>query len=81
MSRKRQELLLYFDFGRIDKITANVDCSHLLERKVMTNLESILKSREITLPKNVHLVRAMVFQVVMYGCEFSSVVQSVSDSL
>ena len=69
MSRKRQELLLYFDFGRIDKITANVDCSHLLERKVMTNLESILKSREITLSTKVHLAKAMVFPVVRYGCQ------------
>ena len=57
------------------KITPDGDCSHeikrrfLLGRKAMTNLESILKSREITLPKNVHLVKAMVFQVVMYGCE------------
>ena len=45
----------------------------LLGRKVMTNLESILKSRDITLPTKVHLVKAMVFPVVMYGCEFSSV--------
>ena len=57
------------------KITADGDCSHeikrclLLGRKVMTNLESILKSRDITLPTNVHLVKAMVFPVVMYGCE------------
>ena len=57
------------------KITADGDCSHeikrhlLLGRKVMTNLDSILKSREITLPKKVHLVKAMVFPVVMYGCE------------
>ena len=57
------------------KITADGDCSHeikihlLLERKVMTNLDSILKSRDITLPTNVHLVKAMVFPVVMYGCE------------
>ena len=57
------------------KITANGDCSHeikrflLLWRKVMTNLGSILKSRDITLPTNVHLVKAMVFPVVMYGCE------------
>ena len=61
------------------KITADGDCSHeikrclLLERKVMTNLYSISKSRDITLPKKVHLVKAMVFPVVMYGCEFSSV--------
>ena len=57
------------------KITADVDCSHeikrllLLGRKVMTNLDSILKSRDITLPTKVHLVKAMVFPVVMYGCE------------
>ena len=57
------------------KITADGDYSHeikrhlLLGRKVMTNLESILKSRDITLPTKVHLVKAMVFPVVMYGCE------------
>ena len=57
------------------KITANDDCSHeikrhlLLGRKVMTNLDSILKSRDITLSTKVHLVKAMVFPVVMYGCE------------
>ena len=57
------------------KITADGDCSHeskrclLLGRKVMTNLSSILKSRDITLPTKVHLVKAMVFPVVMYGCE------------
>ena len=57
------------------KIMADSDCSHeikrhfLLGRKVMTNLDSILKSRDITLPTNVHLVEAMVFPIVMYGCE------------
>ena len=57
------------------KITADGDCSHeikrrlLLRRKVMTNLDSIFKSRDITLPTKVHLVKAMVFPVVMYGCE------------
>ena len=57
------------------KITADGDCSHeikrllLLGRKVMINLDSILKSRDITLPTEVHLVKAMVFPVVMYGCE------------
>ena len=57
------------------KITADGDCSHeikrclLLERKAMTNLDSILKSRDISLPTKVHLVKAMVFPVVMYGCE------------
>ena len=57
------------------KITADGDCSHeikrhlLLGRKVMTNLDSILKSGDITLPTKIHLVKAMVFPVVMYGCE------------
>ena len=57
------------------KITVDGDCSHeikrhlLLGRKVMTNLDSILKSRDITFPTKVHLVKAMVFSVVMYGCE------------
>ena len=57
------------------KITADGDCGHkikrrlLLGRKAMTNLDSILKSRDITLPTKVHLVKAMVFPVVMYGCE------------
>ena len=63
-----------FIFGG-SKITAGGDCSHeikrrlLLGRKVMTNLDSILKSRDITLPTKVHLVKAMVFPVLMYGCE------------
>ena len=57
------------------KITANGDCSHgikrclLLGRKVMTNLDSILKSRDITFPTKVHLVKAVVFPVVIFGCE------------
>ena len=57
------------------KITADSDCSHeikrclLLGRKVMTNLDSVLKSRDITLPTKVHIVKAMVFPVLMYGCE------------
>ena len=57
------------------KITADGDCSHKIKRhflsgrKAMTNLDSILKSRDITLPTEVHLVKAMVFPVVMYGCE------------
>ena len=57
------------------KITADGDCSHeikrrlLLGRKLMTNLDSIFESRDITLPTKVHLVKAMVFPVVMYGCE------------
>ena len=66
-------ILLYVLLG--SKITADGDCSHeikrrlLLGRKVMTNQGSILKSRDITLPTKVHLVKAMVFPVVMYGCE------------
>ena len=57
------------------KITADGDCSHEIKRhlllgwKMMTNLDSVLKSRDITLPKKVRLVKAMVFPVVMYGCE------------
>ena len=68
------ETVAYFILGG-SKITANCDCSHeikrrlLLGRKVMTNLDSILKSRDITLSTKVHLVEAMVFPVVMYGCE------------
>ena len=64
------------------KITADGDCSHeikrrlLLGRKVMTNLDSILKSRDITLPTKVRLVKAMVFPVVMYGCESWTVKKS-----
>ena len=65
--------------GGGSKITADGDCSHeikrrlLLERKVMTKLNSIFKSRDITLPTKVHLVKAMVFPVVMYGCESWSI--------
>ena len=61
------------------KITADGDCSHqinrclLLRRKAMTNLDSILKSRNIILPTKIHLVKAMVFPVVMYGCESWSI--------
>ena len=68
------ETVADFIFGG-SKTTADGDCSHeiigclLLERKVMNNLDSILKSRDITLPIKVHLVKAMVFPVVMYGCE------------
>jgi len=66
---------IFLDF----KITEDGDCSHkikrclLLGRKVMTNIDSILKSRDITLPTKVRLVKAMVFPVVMYGCEFWTV--------
>ena len=68
------ERVAYYIFAG-PKIISDSDCSHeikqhlLLGRKVLTNLDSILKSREITLPTNVHLVKAMVFPVVMYGCE------------
>ena len=68
------ETVADFSFGG-SKITVDGDCSHeikrrlLLGRKVMTNLDSILKSRDITLPTKIHLVKAMVSPVVMYGCE------------
>ena len=68
------ETVTDFIFGG-SKITAEGDCSHeikrclLFRRKIMTNLDSILKSRDITLSTTVHLVKAMVFPVVMYGCE------------
>ena len=66
---------LYFGGLQKKKVTADGDCSHeikrhlLLGRKVMTNLDSILKSRDITLPTKVHLVKNKVFPVVMYACE------------
>ena len=69
-----RETVADFIFGG-SKITANGDCSHEVKRclflggKVMTNLDSILKSRDITLPTKVHLVKAMVFPVLMYGCD------------
>ena len=68
-----EQWLTLFFLG--SKITADGDCSHEIKRrflpgrKVMTNLDSILKSRDITLPTKVHLVKAMVFPVVVYGCE------------
>ena len=73
-SGERVKTVSDFIFGG-SKITADGDCSHkikrhlLLGRKVMTNLDSIFKSRDITLPTKVHLVKAMVFPVVMYECE------------
>ena len=73
--RKQCQILFYFFGGGASKITGDGDCSHeikrrlLLGRKVMTNLDSIFKSRDITLPTKVRLVKAMVFPVVMYGCE------------
>ena len=81
MGRHRQQTSMYTvetvtDFVFLgSKITADGDCSHeikrrlLLGRKAMTNLDSILKSRDITLPTKVRLVKPMVFPVVMYGCE------------
>ena len=68
------ETVTHFIWGG-SKITADGDCSHeikrhlLLGRKAMTNLDSILESRDVTLPTKVHLVKAMVFPAVMYGCE------------
>ena len=73
-------------FGGL-QITADCDCSHeikrrlVLGRKVMTNLDSILKSRDITLPTNVRLVKAMVFPVVMYGCESCTIRKAAAKSL
>ena len=70
----KMETVTYFIFLG-SKITADGDCSHeikrplLLRRKAMTNLDSILKSRDLTLPTKVRLVKAMIFPVVMYGCE------------
>ena len=75
------ETVTDFIFGG-SKITADGDCSHeikrrlLLGRKVMTNLDSILKSKDITLPTKVHLVKAMVFPLVMYGCESRTIKKS-----
>ena len=69
------------------KITADGDCSHeikrhlLLGRKVMTNLDSIVKSRDITLPTKVHLVKAMVFPIIMYGCESWAVKKAESQGI
>ena len=74
IDRETMEIVTDFILGG-SKITADGDCSHeikrclLLGRKAMTNLESILKSREITLQTKFHLVKAMVFPVLMYGCE------------
>ena len=74
IGRETMETVSDFVLGG-SKITADGDCRHeikrclLLERKVITNLDSILKSRDITLPTKVHLVKAMVFPGVMYGCE------------
>ena len=71
---ERVETVSDFILGT-SKITADGDCSHeikrclILGRKVMTNLDSIFKSRDITLPTKVHLVKTMVFPVIMYGCE------------
>ena len=76
MANRRGKLEVVTDFMLLgSKIIADSDCSHeikrslFLGRKVMTNLDSILKSRDVTLPTEVHLVKAMVFPVAMYGCE------------
>ena len=76
MANRREKVEVVTDFLFLgSKITADGDCSHeirrrlLLGRKVMTNLDSVLKSRDITLPTKVHIVKAMVFPVIMYGCE------------
>ena len=76
MANRRGKVEVVTDFLFLgSKITADSDCSHeirkclLLGRKAMTNLDSVLKSRDITLSTKVHIVKAMVFSVVMYGCE------------
>ena len=75
-----------FIFG-VSEITLDGDCSHeikrhlLLGRKVMTIVDSVLKSRDITLPTNVHLIKAMVFQVVMYGCESRNIKKAQSQRI
>ena len=75
-----------FIFG-VSEITLDGDCSHeikrhlLLGRKVMTIVDSILKSRDITLPTNVHLIKAMVFPVVMYGCESRTIKKAQSQRI
>ena len=77
----------FFFWGGASKITADGDCSHeikrclLLGRKVMTNLDSILKSRDISLPTRIHLVKAMVFPVVMYGCECLTIKKANTEEL
>ena len=74
VEEEKVNIMTDFLFGG-SKITANVDCSHeirkrlLLGRKAMINLDSVLKSRDITLPTEVHIVKAMFFPVVMFGCE------------
>ena len=85
-NRETVETVTDFIFGG-SKITADGDCSHeikrclLLVRKVMTHLDSILKSRDITLSTKVHLVKAMVFPVVMYGCENWTIKKAESEEL
>ena len=76
MANRREQLEVVTDFLFLDsKITADGDCSHeirrqlLLGRKAMANLDSVLKSRDISLPTKVRIVKVMVFPVVMYGCE------------
>ena len=76
MANRRQKVEVVTDFLFVgSKITADADCSHeirrhlLLGRKAMTNLKSVLKSRDITLLTKVHIVKAMVFPMVTYGCE------------
>ena len=83
-----EKLEIVTDFSFLgSKITADGDCSHeikrclLLVRKVMTNLDSIFKSKDITLPTKVHLVKAMVFPVVMYGCEIWTVKKAEPEEL
>ena len=84
---KRWKQWLTLFWGGASKITADGDCSHEIKRhllhgrKVMTNLDSILKSRDITLPTKVQLVKAMVFPVVMYGCDSWTIKKAEAEEL
>ena len=82
---KRETMVDFISLG--SKITADGDCSHkikwhlLLGRKAMTNLDSVLKSRDINLPTKVHIVKAMAFSIVMYGCESWTIKEGSSEEL
>ena len=86
IDEERVETVADFILG-VSKITADGECSHeikrrlLLGRKIMTNLDNILKSRDITWPTKVHLVKAMVFPVVMYGCEIWTIKKADAEEL
>ena len=88
MANRREKVETVTDFIFLgSKITADSDCQHeikrhlLLERKAMTKLDSVLKSRDITLPTKVHIIKAMVFPVVMYGCESWTIMKAESQRI